>query len=184
MELSIKTLYRFDIEGEAREKKPMRAFLIRFATFFGVGTKFAAPGTFGTLAAVPLAAGLMWLGPVWHMLGTFLLFPVAILSAQMHGQSTSTHDSQEIVIDEVLGFLITMVMLPLTWQALAAGFVVFRILDILKPFPISYLDRKVKGGAGVILDDVVAGVVANIILHLVLRETSWLGVQSIVISGS
>ena len=160
----------------------MRTFMIRLSTMFGVGTLFAAPGTWGTVAALPLAAGLMWLGSMWHMMATLLLFPVAVIAAQMHGQSTSTHDSQEIVIDEVLGFLITMVMLPLTWQAFVAGFVLFRVLDILKPFPISYLDRNVKGGAGVILDDVAAGVIANLILHIVLTKTSWLGSQSIVIS--
>lgn len=162
----------------------MKAFLVRLAPFFGVGSLPYGPGTWGTLAAVPLAAALMWLGPLWHMAATILLIPLAILSAQYYCTDCGIHDASEVVIDEVVGFLITMVMLPLTWQAFVVGFVLFRVLDILKPFPISYLDRKVKGGAGVILDDVVAGMIANLVLHVFYAKTSWLGEQFVVISTS
>ncbi|MBX3041478.1 MAG: phosphatidylglycerophosphatase A [Bdellovibrionaceae bacterium] len=162
----------------------MRKFLIQLAPFFGVGRLPYGPGTWGTLAAVPLAAGLMWLGPFWHMTATLLLFPLSVLAAQFYCRDCGVHDAGEVVIDEVLGFLITMVMMPLTWQAFVMGFVLFRILDILKPFPISYLDRKVEGGFGVILDDVVAGLIANVILQVVLTKTNWLGVQYLVISAS
>jgi phosphatidylglycerophosphatase A len=88
-----------------------------------------------------------------------------------------THDSKEIVIDEVVGFLITMTWLPLTWQSLVAGFVVFRFLDIVKPPPIRQLDRKVPGGFGVMVDDVAAGIIGSILLQFVYNHTNWLGVQ-------
>jgi phosphatidylglycerophosphatase A len=81
------------------------------------------------------------------------------------------------VIDEVIGFLITMTWLPMTWQAYLAGFLLFRVLDIFKPFPIGYLDEKVPGGLGVVADDVAAGMIANIILQVVLVKTAWLGMQ-------
>lgn len=160
----------------------MRTFLIKLAPFFGVGRLPYGPGTWGTLVSVPLAAGLIWLGPLWHMLATLLLFPLSVLAAQYYCQDCGVHDASEVVIDEVLGFLVAMVMVPLTWQCLLAGFILFRFFDILKPFPISYIDRKVTGGAGVILDDVVAGLIVNIILQLLVFQTNWLGTQIITIS--
>ena len=87
------------------------------------------------------------------------------------------HDRQEIVIDEVAGFLITMAMIPLTWQTWVAGFLLFRFFDAVKPWPISVLDKKVKGGLGVVVDDVAAGLAANLILQVLITKTDWLGVQ-------
>jgi phosphatidylglycerophosphatase A len=123
------------------------------------------------------------MGHLWHMGLIVVLLPLSILAAEVYSQDCKLHDSQEIVIDEVLGFLITMVWLPLTWQALLIGFVLFRVLDIFKPFPISLLDRHVKGGVGVIVDDVAAGVIANVFLHWLLTQTNWLGMQHIVIQA-
>jgi phosphatidylglycerophosphatase A len=147
------------------------------ATFLGVGKAPKAPGTFGTLAAIPLAFLLMWMGPFYTM-GFILLFtPVAIWACEIHQKKLGVEDPQEIVIDEVVGFLITMTWLPMTWQAYLAGFLLFRLLDITKPFPIGYLDKKVPGGLGVMADDIAAGMIANLLLQIVLTKTSWLGVQ-------
>lgn len=147
------------------------------ATFFGSGKLPKSPGTWGTLATIPLWYFLAHLHPVPYMVIVLLLCVGAILVAQAYENMTNTHDSKEIVIDEVVGFLITMTWLPLTWQSLLAGFVLFRIVDITKPPPIKQLDQKVKGGVGVVIDDIAAGVVCNVILQLVYTYTPWLGAQ-------
>lgn len=140
------------------------------------------PGTWGTLATLPLAWLLMQTGPIIYMIAVVLLLPVAILAAEMYEQETKSHDSGAIVIDEVLGFLITMTWLPINWRSFVLGFLLFRLLDIWKPFPISYLDKKIPGGLGVVIDDVAAGIVANVILQIVYTKTMWLGSQ-VYISG-
>lgn len=160
----------------------MRSFLVRLATVFGIGRLPKGPGTWGTLATVPLAILLVRWGPFWHMLFVALLLPFAIAAAELYEREEGAHDAKEIVIDEVLGYLIAVIWLPFTWQSFLAAFVLFRFFDILKPFPISALDRKIKGGVGVVVDDVAAGVVVNVILHAVAARTMWLGVQTIVIS--
>jgi phosphatidylglycerophosphatase A len=147
------------------------------ATFFKVGFVKKAPGTFGTLATIPLVLALSYLGPLFYMGFIVFLFPVALWAAETYQAELGQHDSQEIVIDEVLGFLITMTWLPMTWQAMLIGFLLFRLLDILKPFPIGYLDKKIQGGLGVIVDDVAAGIIASIAMQLLYNHTGWLGVQ-------
>jgi phosphatidylglycerophosphatase A len=78
----------------------------------------------------------------------------------------------------VVGYVIAMTWLPLTWQSFLAAFVVFRFFDILKPGPIRRIDQRVKGGLGTVLDDVAAGLVSSVILQVLLRETHWLGGSS------
>jgi phosphatidylglycerophosphatase A len=92
-------------------------------------------------------------------------------------KSRNTHDDGDLVIDEVVGLLITMTWLPITWQSFVFSFILFRILDIGKPFPINLLDKRIKGGLGVMLDDVAAGMIANVLLQLVYSKTNWLGSQ-------
>ncbi len=147
------------------------------ATFFNVGRIKKAPGTWGTIATLPLALFLGWAGPLWGMPITIAIFVVGLFAAEAYEKQTGAHDSKEIVIDEVVGFLITMTWLPMTWQAYLAGFCLFRVLDILKPFPIGYLDKKVQGGIGVMADDVAAGIIANVLLQIVYTKTDWLGAQ-------
>lgn len=152
--------------------------IIQLATFFGAGRLPKSPGTWGTLATIPLWYLLAQLHAIPYMVVVLLLCIAAILIAQAYENLTSTHDSKEIVIDEVVGFLITMTWLPMTWQSLVAGFILFRIVDIVKPPPIKQLDRQVKGGVGVVIDDIAAGIVCNIILQLVYTYTPWLGAQT------
>ncbi|MDG0817041.1 phosphatidylglycerophosphatase A family protein [Bdellovibrio svalbardensis] len=158
----------------------MRNFLKKLATLFGVGLSPKAPGTVATVATIPLVFLLNWAGPIPYMIVTFLLLPVGILAAEIYEQDKGSHDSQEIVIDEVVGFLITMVWLPLTWQAILIGFVLFRLLDITKPLFVGYLDKKIQGGLGVMVDDVAAGMVASVIMQLLFTHTNWLGSQILV----
>lgn len=158
----------------------MKRFLISSATLFGLGLNKKAPGTWGTLATIPLAVFLVAMGPLFHMASIILLLPMAILACEFYEQSHNKHDAKEIIIDEVLGFLITMTWLPMTWQSFVAGFILFRFLDIVKPFPIGYLDKKIPGGLGVVVDDIAAGIIANVILQQILTHTPWLGTQILV----
>ena len=145
-----------------------------------VGVK-GAPGTWGTLAAIPIVQLLSIFGPLVYMGATLVLLPLSVILVSYYESKTTGHDRPEIVIDEVLGFIITMTWLPMTWQALLIGFVLFRVLDITKPYPIGYLDKKVQGGLGVIADDVAAGIIANLIMQGLFTYTTWLGVQNVVI---
>ena len=135
---------------------------------FGSGLAAKAPGTFGTLAAVPLVALLLQLGN--HYL---LLFAVAgaLLGIYVCGQTAQDigeHDHKAIVWDEVVGYAITLLWAPLHWQTLLLGFVLFRLFDIVKPWPISVLDKHVHGGLGIMLDDIAAGIAACIALQLLI----------------
>lgn len=155
-------------------------FWSMIATFFNIGKIKFAPGTWGTLAAVPLVYVVAQTNGLFYMVACLLLMPLAILAAEFHERKLGTHDSSEIVIDEVLGFFIAMTWVPITWQSMLIGFFLFRVLDIFKPFPIGYIDKKVHGGLGVIADDLVAGILVNIILQVILTKTNWLGTQIIV----
>lgn len=157
----------------------MKKWLLLLATYFNIGRISKAPGTLATLATIPLWWLLSQLGPVLYMVITILLVPVGIIAAQAYESQSSTHDSQEIVIDEVVGFLITMAWVPLTWQSVLIGFLLFRFFDIVKPPPIRQLDEKVPGGLGVMVDDIAAGIISGIIMQVLYTQTSWLGVQTI-----
>ena len=84
-------------------------------------------------------------------------------------------DPKEVVIDEVAGFLVAMTWLPLSWSSFLAAFLLFRLFDVWKPLFIGYLDKNVKGGLGIVADDLAAGIVTNIILQVVYQQTDWLG---------
>lgn len=142
------------------------------ATWFGCGRIRKAPGTFGTFGAIPLVIAFSFLHPMTYMLATFAFAVFSIMIAHFHENIFGEHDASEVVIDEVAGLLVTMTWIPCDWKHLAAGVVAFRILDILKPFPISYIDRQVKGGVGAVGDDLVAGILGNIILQA-LWQKGW-----------
>ncbi len=116
----------------------------QLAVLFGVGHVPKGPGTAATIATIPLVILLSKTGPLIYMAAILLLLPVGILACEVYEQDKGGHDHKEIVIDEVLGFLITMLWLPMTWQAIVIGFALFRVLDITKPLFIGYLDRKVQ----------------------------------------
>lgn len=132
---------------------------------FGSGLAPKAPGTFGTLAAIPL----WWLlvqTPWWsYTLFTLLAALLGIYFCGQTSKALGVHDHSGIVWDEVAGLLFTMWLLPATWISLVAGFALFRLLDIWKPWPIRWLDQKVHGGLGIMLDDLLAGAMACLILH-------------------
>lgn len=147
------------------------------ATWFYLGKLKPGPGTWGTLGAVPLIVSFRLLGPYGYLIGVFTLAVLAMTVAQIYERGREGHDHAEVVIDEVAGFAVAMTWLPMTWQAWVAAFVLFRIIDIFKPPPIAWLDRKVPGGIGVVADDLAAGIAVNVILQILFVRTPWLGYQ-------
>jgi phosphatidylglycerophosphatase A len=145
----------------------MNRFFLLFATGFGVGYSPVAPGTLGTLIAIPI---YYFLSEIPSPLYEVTLVGFFFLSVWVSGNAErlfGKEDDQRIVIDEVIGFLITMLWVPKTIRFILIGFFLFRFFDILKPFPIRHLEKRLKGGFGVVLDDVAAGVYANIVLRLI-----------------
>ncbi len=137
------------------------------AVGFGSGLAPKAPGTFGTLAALPLVAYLHWCLPIsFYLLFVVGLFLLAVYCAQRTQQDWRCHDPGRIVIDEWVGLAVTVIALPAQVWVWCAAFVVFRFFDIIKPWPIRWLDAQVKGGLGNVLDDVVAGFFSCVCLHL------------------
>ncbi|AWB67597.1 phosphatidylglycerophosphatase A [Saccharobesus litoralis] len=137
---------------------------------FGSGLAPKAPGTFGTLAALPLV----------YLMGTFLPFyaylaitlVAAILGCYLCGQTAkalNAHDHPAIVWDEFVGLMITFIFIPVSTVNLLVGFCLFRFFDIIKPWPISFVDKKIHGGTGIMLDDIIAGLMALGCLHLYLH---------------
>jgi phosphatidylglycerophosphatase A len=133
---------------------------------FGSGLAPKMPGTFGTLAALPVVVLLSYYASFSvYLIVTILVSIVGVRICGRTAEDMGVHDDSSIVWDEVAGMMITMLAVPLSWQTLLVGFLLFRLFDILKPWPISYLDKHVHGGFGIMIDDVLAGFFALGILH-------------------
>ncbi len=135
---------------------------------FGAGLSPFAPGTFGTLIAVPIFLMMSNFSPIIYLLFVTLLFFVGCWSAGHTAKALKVHDHPGIVIDEIVGFLITMLFVPVTWYWIVLGFVLFRLFDIWKPWPISFADHHVKSGLGIMLDDLLAALYSLLSLHIVI----------------
>jgi len=140
---------------------------------FGSGLAKKAPGTFGTAAAIPLYALLVQADMLIYSLLTISVTLAGVWICGVAAEKLGEHDFGGIVWDEIAGFLITMWLVPFTWQAFMSGFILFRLFDILKPWPIKAIDRHVQGGLGIMLDDVLAGVFAAGLLRLAF-QWGWL----------
>jgi len=142
---------------------------IHFLAFgFGFGLAPVAPGTFGTLVAIPIYYLLMGL-PVWAYIAIVVaLFLFGIFLCETTSNNLKVHDHSGIVWDEIVGYLITMIAAPQGWQWVLIGFILFRFFDILKPWPIKMIDARIKGGFGIMFDDVVAGFFGFIIIQLII----------------
>ena len=134
---------------------------------FGAGCAPKAPGTFGTLVALPiwwLAASFL---PFWgYALVTLVVIAVGPYLCGKAAKDLGVHDHGGIVWDEIAGLLITLMALPVTGASALLGFLAFRLFDIWKPWPISWLDRHVHGGTGIMADDILAGIFAAICMQL------------------
>lgn len=134
---------------------------------FGSGLSPKAPGTVGTLAAVPLFLLCSGLDLPIYIAITVLMAIAGIWICDKASKDAGVHDHGAIVWDEIVGFFITMIAMPVNIETICVGFFFFRIFDIAKPWPISWIDRKVKGGFGIMIDDVVAGIFAMTIMGLI-----------------
>lgn len=134
---------------------------------FGSGLAPKAPGTFGTLMAVPLYAGLSLLAWPWYALVVVLAFVLGVYLCGKTADDLGVHDHPGIVWDEFVGYWVAMFLAPggLVWWLV--GFLLFRLFDIWKPWPIRVLDEKMTTGMGIMLDDVLAGVYALVVMQLI-----------------
>jgi len=133
---------------------------------FGSGLMPKAPGTFGTLATIPL---IVLTASQSLLVKLIILVLVSVLGIWICGKSAELlgeHDHGSIVWDELAGFYLTMIFIPFSWAGLVVGFVLFRLFDIIKPWPIKQLDAQVHGGLGIMLDDIIAGLFAGGLLFL------------------
>jgi phosphatidylglycerophosphatase A len=133
----------------------------------GLGLAPKAPGTFGTLLGIPLLF-LMPTNLVAYLIVLVALFALGVWVCDACAKNLGVHDHPGIVWDEVVGYLITMIAVPKTLVWIVVGFILFRFFDILKPWPISWIDKHVEGGMGIMLDDVLAGVFALIVIQVAL----------------
>ncbi len=137
------------------------------ATGFHTGYLPKAPGTWGTLVAFPIHFLLIQFSDTIYFSALALIFVIAIVTAGCAEKIIDCKDPGVIVIDEIIGMLITLIGAPTHWLAMLMGFALFRLFDILKPFPINWVDQKLNGGTGIVLDDCLAGVYALIILQTI-----------------
>jgi phosphatidylglycerophosphatase A len=134
---------------------------------FGSGLSPVAPGTVGTLVGIPVYLLMSPLGLAAYCVVLAALCMLSVYVAGKSSQLLGVHDHGGIVIDEIVGFLVTMILAPEGWTWILAGFLLFRVFDILKPWPINVLDRRVSGGLGIVLDDLMAGIYGGLSLLLI-----------------
>ena len=142
--------------------------VVFLATGFYIGHIPLAPGTFGTLLGLPIGFILARLKLSVAVVLIVLLIAIAVWIANRAESALKKSDPGCIVIDEIAGMVVTLWGLPFNLTTVLIGFIIFRILDISKPFPIRYLDQRLPGGLGVVMDDVAAGVLANIFLRIII----------------
>ena len=131
---------------------------------FGSGLAPVAPGTFGTLTAVPLYLLAQPLPLPAYLVLVAAMLVAGIVLCGYTSRALGTHDHGGIVWDEIVGYFIAMTAAPPGWGWLLAGFLLFRLFDIWKPWPIGWLDRRLSGGVGIMLDDIVAGIYALLVM--------------------
>ena len=133
---------------------------------FGSGLSPKAPGTAGTLMTVPLVYFLQQQTLLVYVLVTLFVLLTGSWVCGYAAKKLQVHDHSGIVYDEVAGFLITMFMIPQSWVLMLIGFALFRFFDAVKPWPISWVDKNIHGGFGIMFDDVIAGIISLLCLML------------------
>jgi phosphatidylglycerophosphatase A len=141
---------------------------VHFLAFgFGAGLSPVAPGTAGTLIAVPIVLAVMQFGLMAHAVFACLTIVAGIYVCGESARRLKVHDHGGIVWDEISGYTVTMLAAPPRWYWLLAGFLLFRFFDIVKPSPIREADHSLSGGLGIMLDDIIAGIFAAAILYVI-----------------
>jgi phosphatidylglycerophosphatase A len=151
--------------GRRAPLPPLNTGPALLSTWFGAGRLPFAPGTWGSLAALPFAAFLDWLGGPWLLVaGCAVLFVAGVWATSQYLRVRGGTDPQDVVIDEVIGMSIALIGAPLELRDYALAVVLFRAFDILKPGPVAWVERRAPGAYGVVLDDVVSGLFALLVL--------------------
>lgn len=161
-----------DLFGELPDGMSFWNPVALISTWFGAGLMPIGPGTWGSAAALPFGFVLMWLGGPWA-LGAAIL-GVTIIGWWAAGEfvkALNAQDPPEIVVDEVISQWLVLIITPMTWWGYLLAFLVFRVFDTAKPWPIGWIDRNVDGAAGVMLDDFAAGAYA----FATMAALIWLG---------
>lgn len=138
------------------------------ATGCGAGYIPGAPGTYGTVAAIPLCYFVSRLGLLGGLIFIGGFLGIAVWASSEAERIFKSKDSSHIVVDEIAGFIVTLFLITWSVKSVLIGFVAFRVFDIAKPFPIRHLESRLPGGWGVVGDDLAAGVYANVVTRLVL----------------
>lgn len=150
--------------------------LARFFAFgFGAGKAPVAPGTFGTLVGIPIYLLLQPVSASIYAVAVLVLFGLGVWLCHVTEKDLGVHDHPGIVWDEIVGYLITMFMAPNGWVWIVAGFFLFRLFDIWKPFPIRQIERRIQGGLGNMLDDALAGLYSLAVLQ---GAVYWMNIRS------
>ena len=148
--------------------KSRQKIVLFLATGGYLGHVPIAPGTFGSLPGLLICLGMSGISLGYAILFAIVFAVVALVIAKQAQKLIGGKDPSSIVIDEMTGMIVTLLGIPLTTFSLVLGFLVFRAFDVLKPFPIRHFDQKIPGGAGIVLDDVMAGVYGNLLIRIVL----------------
>ncbi len=138
-----------------------------FAFGFGSGAMPVAPGTFGTLMAIPFYLFLQPLPLIPYLIFLVCFIALASWASDRISRDIHFHDHPGMCIDEFAGFFVTMINAPHGFKWILLGFLLFRFFDIVKPWPIRWIDEKVHGGFGMVLDDIVAGIVSFAIIQII-----------------
>lgn len=154
------------------------------ATGFGAGRVPVAPGTAGTILAVPFYMLLRELPIGWYVVAVAALFVLGVAVCSYVERHGVEHDASIIVWDEVVGYLVTMTFAPPGWMWIVTGFVLFRLFDIWKPYPIRRIDHTVPGGFGTMIDDVLAGIYSLVVLQLLVAFLTGVPVEPVALALS
>ncbi|WP_026376963.1 phosphatidylglycerophosphatase A [Aestuariibacter salexigens] len=153
------------MDATLRQRVSLKNPVHFLALGFGSGLVPVMPGTFGSLAAFPIILAMSWL-PLWgYLLATLIICVAGIWICGKTAKEMQVHDHGSIVWDEVAGMAVTFIAVPLSLTNLIVGFLLFRLFDILKPWPINAFDKRIHGGTGIMLDDLAAGGLAMLVLH-------------------
>ena len=133
---------------------------------FGSGASPIAPGTVGTIVAIPFYLLLSQLSLTGYLFAVVAVIITSAWLCEHISKETHTHDHPGMNIDEFAGFFVTMIHAPHGWKWIILGFVFFRIFDIVKPWPINKIDENIHGGVGMVLDDVVAGIFSMVLIQI------------------
>lgn len=156
------------MQAEYRTRVSMKNPVHFLALGFGSGLIPVMPGTFGSLAAIPLLLACMYVSSVSFIALTLIFSVIGIYLCGKTADDMQVHDHGSIVWDEIAGMFVTFLFVPLSASTLLVGFVLFRAFDILKPWPIGVIDKRLQGGTGIMLDDILAGAMACGCLHLLM----------------